>query len=101
MPFWTDEFIPAALLTIDEVLWVIAQSGGGSVPQTDVFTGPATSVTLTHTATGTTMTLMHVYRGGSRQVLGIGNDYTATNTVVTPNTPLSTGEILVVDYSHN
>lgn len=97
MPFWTEEFWPAFLLTMNEVLWVIAQSGGGSVPRTDVFTGPASSVTLSHTPT--TNSPYYVYRGGARQVPTV--DYTVSGTTVTPTNALLANEVFLIDYVSN
>lgn len=98
MANYLEEFYPAALLTMAEVLWVISQSGGGSTAVTgERYVGPLTTITLAHTpASGT----LKMYRGGSRQDPGGSSpDYTLAGNVVTPAAPISTGEVVLFDYA--
>lgn len=98
MANWLEEFYPAGILTMAEVLWVISQSGGGSTSVTgERYDGPRTTITLAHTpAVGT----VKFYRGGARQDPGgSAPDYTISGALVTPASPLSTGEVALFDYN--
>jgi len=99
MPFWTEEFWPAALLTMNEVLWVISQSGGGSTAiSNERHVGPGSSITLNHTPISGTL---KAYRGGARQDPGGSQpDYTLSGATVTPLSPLLTNEVMLFDYNY-
>lgn len=87
---WADP-ITHALLT-EEV--------GGSVPNFaigEVPSGSGTSFTLAHTPLTGTVAL---YRGGSRQQGGMGNDYTISGSSITFAVTVSAGEILLADYQY-
>lgn len=75
-------------------------TGGGSSTTSvseEVPSGSGTSFTLANTPTSGTLKL---YRGGSRQQLGIGNDYTLSGTTITLAVALSADEILIADYEY-
>lgn len=74
--------------------------GGGATNtyvygETVSFTG--TSGTLTHTPVAGTLSL---YRGGARQQLGGGNDYTISGATITLAVAASVGEIFLADYQY-
>lgn len=56
-----------------------------------------TSGTLANTPTSGSLAL---YRGGTRQQEGIGNDYTISGAVITLAVAASAGEIFLADYSY-
>lgn len=66
--------------------------GEDLTPQT-----PGTVFTLAHTPIANTVRL---YRGGSRQQVGIGNDYTVSGATITFTISLSAGEVLLADYNY-
>lgn len=58
--------------------------------------GSGTSFTLAHVPVAGTVRL---YRGGARQQVGIGKDYTISGTNITLAVALVVGEILIADYT--
>lgn len=79
----------------------IAASGGSSSFNQDVFNtcnGSTTAFTLTATPTANSAVLAHL--DGVLLTQGSGNDYTVSTNVVTLNTACSTGQRLLVVYTH-
>lgn len=75
--------------------------GGANDPfriRDEVPSGSGTTFTLTHSPRINTLQL---FRGGARQQVGIGNDYTISNTSITLSTTLTSGEVLLADYDYS
>lgn len=96
MANWLNKFWPGTLLTMNEVLWVISQSGGGSTAVTgERYVGPDTTITLAHTPISGTVKM---YRGGARQ--DPATDYSIAGAVVTPTNPIVANEVVLFDYNY-
>ncbi|MES2060215.1 MAG: hypothetical protein V4438_04260 [Patescibacteria group bacterium] len=76
---------------------ISALGASGTAVRDEVPTGSGTAFTLAHTPTANTLQL---FRGGSRQQPGAGNDYTITGANITLAVALATGEILLADYNY-
>lgn len=59
--------------------------------------GDQINFTLAHTPTSSGIRL---YRGGARQQVGSGKDYTISGATITLATALGTGEVLLADYEY-
>lgn len=68
----------------------------GTAVYGEVPTGSATAFAIAHTPVSGTVRL---YRGGSRQQVGAGNDYTISGKNITLLNSLSSGEVLLADYN--
>lgn len=91
--------IPTKEYKIEELMRGGGGTGGSSGTQVwgEVPTGSGTTFTLAHAPTAGTLRL---YRGGSRQLIGVGNDYTLSGVTITFFASVSAGENLQADYSY-
>ncbi len=82
---------PSGVVTV-----AIGSGAGTDVSGEDVSSqAPGTTFTLAHTpVTGS----VKVFRGGNRQNPGALNDYTISGKIITFNTTVSLGEIILIDY---
>lgn len=77
----------------------ISSSGGSSTTKVrdEIPSGSGTAFTLAHTPVASTLQL---FRGGARQQVGAGNDYTVSGTAITLAITLQSNEILLADYEY-
>lgn len=75
----------------------LATLGLGNQVFGEVPSGSGTTFTLANIPAGGNIRL---YRGGARQQVGLGNDYTLSGATITLAYGLSSGEVLLCDYSY-
>lgn len=88
----------SATATNDRATATISGSAGTSVSEeTPTDSGDHLNFTLAHTPIAGSLKL---YRGGARQQLGVGKDYTLSGGTITLVVALATVEILLADYAY-